>query len=388
MKMNEMNKKLILAAALSLGAAGLSDAATVYLTGSTAIRSSVQAALQSVGTGPTNVFSALTSSTFWENNNYMAFVGTASAAAGGGALTVQCHWSGSEAGINDMANSNPEQFLSDTGSDGANHGTNSPTGANIVTGIIPDLAMADNNQASSQFSKPTVNTNAEVCVIPFTFVRNPGVWLGTNISHRMFQQSEFFFCPRAVFDGDQTHTNDFVYISGRDNKSGTRVNTFGDTGFGPGTTPASQIEMDTAGNMSATFGDVGFSSGGTLASTMGASTVGKDDLVAGTTGQGYSVVAYLSRGDANTAISSNAVELAYDGVVQSRANVLEGTHSLWGNEYIFQRNGAAVTAQNVYKVLGPNGGINSVLSPTSTTAIRLGDMHCTRSSPFAAPAHN
>jgi hypothetical protein len=392
--------KLILAAALTLGAIGLSKAATVYITGSTAMRSTVYATLIAPGV----VFTAAPAYTVYEggstgNNagnggNYMAFVGTATAAAGGGALTVECHWSGSEAGIHDVASGLSENFIASGGIDGTDHGTNEPT---TVSAAV-DLAMGDNAQDFSQYSVlkgfPNIATNHEVAVIPFTFVRNPGFWTGTNITASMFRQALGAFCPTAVFSGNALDTTNFVYVSGRDNGSGTRVNTFGDTGFGIGT-PPSQIEIDSTGNMVANTNglyadDFGFSSGGTLAKTMGTSTVGKDDPWQLTTGAGFSVVAYLSRGDADTALAltpTHATELTYNGVTQSRANVIEGTHTLWGNEYIFQHAGASVAAQNVYKVLGPNGGIDGQVG-SGTKAIRLGDMHCSRTGPNSDPSHN
>lgn len=380
-------KKLILATAL-FGVVGFSNAATVYLTGSTALRSQVQATLQAVGTGSGNVFSALTSSTFYENNNYMTFIGTASTAAGGGPLTVKCHWSGSEAGMHDVASGLSENFLTDAASDGASHGATSPTAGQLTSQPV-DLAMADNNQDSSQYSAirgfPTINVSKEVCVICFKFVRNPGVWTGNNVTGSQFQQAEGFFCPRAVFTGNAADINDFVYIAGRDKDSGTRVNCFGDTGYGIFTT-ANQIQIDGTGNITAS-GEVGYSSGGNLANTMGTSTVGKNDPVAGTTGQGFSMIGYMSVNDAATAIGLGAVELTYNGVAFSRAAVIEGQYTYWGNEYIFQRNGAGTTAQNVYTVLGPNGGIDANVG-TGNNAIRLGDMHCTRNSPISAPSHN
>jgi hypothetical protein len=171
------------------------------------------------------------------------------------------------------------------------------------------------------------------------------------------------------------------------------VNVFGDTGYGI-STPANQIEINSSGVMQQVngtfFGEIGYSSGGTLAKTMGANTTTSDDQALGLPGNGFSVIAYLSRGDANTALAltpTPAVELSYNGVVQSRANVIEGTHTLWGNEFIFARNGAGGLAIGVYKALA-FGGINATISPTATTAIRLQDMHCTRSGPTSVPSHN
>lgn len=393
MKLN----RVILAGAMTIGLAGLSNAATVYLTGSSALRSTVYTALAAPGV----VFTTAPAVTVYQggttaNNagngaNYMAFVGTATAAAGGGSLTVQCHWSGSEAGIHDVASGLSGTFIAAGLLDGADHGTNSPASFDTAT---VDIAMADNSQVFSQYSVlkgfPNVATAARVGVIAFTFVRNPGVWTGTNITSSAFRQAAGGYCPLAVFTGNPADIASYVYVSGRDRDSGTRVNTFGDTGFGIGTVP-NQIEIDSNGNMiainGAYAGDFGFSSGGTLAKTLGKSTFSKDDPWQGTVGQGFSVVGYLSRGDADTAIAAGAIELSYNGVAQSRANVIEGTHTLWGNAYIMQRTGASVTAHNVYLVLGPSGGIDGKIG-TGTKAIRLVDMHTTRTGPNSDPSHN
>jgi hypothetical protein len=395
--------KMILSAALGLGAACLSNAATIYMTGSTAMRSTVYNAIIAPGV----IFTGAPMYTVYEggsagNNagnggNYMAFVGTATAGNGGGSLTIKCHWSGSEAGVHDVASGLSETFIADSAINNADNGTNEPASTETM---VVDLAMADNAQTFSQYSVrrgfPNVPTNNEVGIITFTFVRNPGNWTGSNITASMFRQAEGGFCPLAVFTGNAADTNSFVYISGRDNGSGTRVNTFGDTGYGIFNSP-NQIEVDSSGNMillpppvSAYAGDAGFSSGGTLAKTMGANTVGKNDPWQGTTNQGFSVIAYLSRGDADTALGlspTHATELTYNGVAQSRANVIEGTHTLWGNEYILQRSGASVTAQNVYNSLGPSGGIDSQIGG-GTKAIRLIDMHCTRQGPNSDVNHN
>jgi hypothetical protein len=392
MKLN----KIILACALSAGFVSLSQAASVYVTGSTAMRSIFFTALSTAG----DIFSSAPAYTVYDggstgNNagnggNYMAFVGTATAANGGGPLTVKCHWSGSEEGIHDVASGLSQTFIADSAIDGADHGTNQPGATESQT---VDLAMGDNAQSFSQFSVkkgfPNIVTNKFVGVITFTFVRNPGVWTGGNISSSQFRQAEGL-CPQAVFTGVATDTTNFVYVSGRNNLSGTRVNTFGDTGYGI-STPAQQIQLDSSGNMidqgGGVFqGDYGFSSGGTLAKTLGTSTTTKSDPITGSTG--FSVVAYLSRGDADTAIGLSAVELTYNGVAQSRTNVIEGTHTLWGNEFIFQHGGASVTAQKVYTTLSTSGtGIDAAIG-SGTKAIKTTDMHCTRTGPNADPSHN
>jgi hypothetical protein len=234
-------------------------------------------------------------------------------------------------------------------------------------------------------------TGSEVGVITFTWVRNKGLWTGSNLTDAMIRQALKGFCKRAVFSGNPADSNDYVYVSGRDNQSGTRVNAFGTSGFGIFTIP-NQFEMDSTGNMldldapNGTYaGDFGFSSGGTLATTMGADTTAKADNWNG--GTGFSVIAYLSRGDADKAITAGAVELTYNGVAQSAANVKEGTYTFWGNEYIYQANGVGAEAQSAYARLA-NGTTGIVNYCDGVKAIKLTDMHCNRTGPTSDPSHN
>ncbi|HLP77691.1 MAG TPA: hypothetical protein VK327_12325 [Candidatus Paceibacterota bacterium] len=378
-----MNKSL-LAVALGLGVAGISHAGTVYMTGSTAMRSTVYAALNAPGV----VFTAAPSVTLFQGGgsgaNFMAFSGTL--VGGAGSTTVQCHWSGSEGGINDVAAGTLETFIDPALLDGTDHGTAVP--ATTITHAA-DLAMADNSQAYSRTKTPVLTTGAKVGVITFKWVRNNGLWTGTNVTSSMIRQALGGFCPRAVFSGNAADVNDYVYVSGRDNMSGTRVNAFGDSGFGIFTVP-NQIEMNNSGVMqnldgAGTYaGDFGFTSGGTLAKTMGADTTVASDLWNSVTG--YSVIAYLSAGDAATAITAGAKELAYNGVAFSPEAVKEGTYTFWGNEYIYRANGAGTEAQSVYTKLAATSGINNYCD--GVKAIKLTDMHTKRNSPAGDPSHN
>jgi len=216
----------------------------------------------------------------------------------------------------------------------------------------------------------------------------------TDESRERIRQALKGFCKRSLFTG-VAGQNDRVYVSGRDNQSGTRVNAFGDTGFGIFTIP-NQVEIDANGNMldlqppnGVYAGDFGFSSGGTLAGTLGGNTTAKPDFWLDPSGAtlGFSVIAYLSRGDANTAIGKGAVELTYNGIAQSSANVIEGTHTFWGNEYIYQSNSAGTEAQSAYNLLTtPATGI--VAHCDGVKAIALSAMHAHRNGPTTDPIHN
>lgn len=375
-------KKIIMAASLCLGMATLANAQTsVYITGSTAMRGVVYNTLKS-----TAVFDAVPTVTTYggssaSGSTYMAFAGT----VGGASTVIQCHWSGSEAGILDLASNLTEAFIAPSFLNGLTNGTSLPGG--FTTNAV-DLALADNNQTVSRTPLPLLNSGSEVAVIPFTFVRNNGLWAGTNVTRTQIYQAlgnnGITVTPRALFDGNTTNVNDFVYISGRDQLSGTRANALGVgvTGWGI-LNPVGQIEINSAGAMQSVggsyLGDFGFSSGGTLAGTMGANTTSQLDQVTGATG--FSVIAYLGRSDANTAIANGAVELTFNGVAETPANVINGTYDFWGNEYVYLNNTPSSSlASTVYsKLINTTTGLNNFCD--DVLAIKLTDMHATRIDP-------
>jgi len=386
--------KYILAAALGMGVAGVSNAQTVYITGSTAFRGNTYTALATDGV----VFHPAPQITTWSGSSasgstYMAFTGTA---VGGGALTVQCAWSGSEAGITDVAVPGTTEQFSTAALDGGVHsGAPASTAAHTV-----DLAMADNNTPYSRvygdnLNPPAaLNNKAEVGVVTFKWVRNPGLWTGANVTDSQIRQALTppYGAVQAVFDGNPNDLNS-VYVSGRDNSSGTRVNAYGISGFGI-FTPPGQIEINNAGVMQQVggkyIGDFGFSSGGTLAATMGGNTTATADMVNG--GNGFSVIAYLGYNDAKTAITDGATELTYDGVLFSLSAITEGQYTFWGNEYIVENNAAVAPATTVYANLSAATGIPATIPAgalnTAPAAIRLSDMHTERAGAHGDPQHN
>ena len=384
--------KFAITAALGLSLVSACNADTIYLTGSTAMRSIVYAAIKAPGI----VFQSAPSTTLYDggstgNNagsgaNYMAFSGTL--VGGSGTTIIQCHWSGSEGGIFDVCSNTTSQatFMDPSLIDGTDHGTNKP--ASTISAPV-QLAMADNSQAFSRTKLPVLNKGKAVGVITFEWVRNKGKFTGANVTDNMIRSALSAFCPLAVFTGNAADTDSYVYASGRDDQSGTRVNALGTCGFGIFTIP-SQIEMNNAGVMQQIngdyAGDFGFTSGGTLGKTMGADTTSATDEVNG--GNGYSVIAYLGVGDADTAVGAGATVLTYNGVPFSPANVIEGTYTFWGNEYIYQANNvvASSEADKVYGFLSASTGINAFCD--GRKAIKLTDMHCTRSGPTTDPVHN
>ena len=397
MKMN----KSILALALALSAATIAKA-DVYMTGSTAMRGVVYNAIVHPGT----VFQS--APTFYgfggagSSDNYMAFSGTL--VGGSGTTVLYCNWTGSEDGIAHVAQNTTQTFIDSslitgTGSDPTN---TTPTTTQTHT---CDLAMGDNDQPFSRTTSPILNTKSEVGIITFEWVRNNGTWsgTGTNVTASQIRQALNGGAKLAVFTGNVGDTNSYVYVSGRDSGSGTRVNAFGTSGFGILTSPK-QIELSSGvmqilttstnihtGLVTTNYiGDYGFSSGGTLAKSLGASTTTATDYVH-TNGTGFGVISYLGVSDANTAIGSpyNATALTFEGVPFTPANVIEGSYTYWGNEFIYENNAVAVNSDpdKIYNLLIPvSTGIPSFCD--GVKAISLAAMHCTRNGPTTDPVHN
>jgi hypothetical protein len=383
--------KYTLAAALGMGGVGAASAQTVYVTGSTALQSQFVSAVQTPGV----VFSAVPLETTWTPNGstYMAFTGTGTAAVNGGfPLMILCSWSESEAGIQDVTSWNvTEQFPNGPYPGGAQ------AGAATTFSHSVDLAMADNDTTCSRafaVSQPTPNPithKAKVGVVAFKWVRNPGLWTGTNVAGPAIRQALNCGVYRSVFSGNCGDTNDYVYVAGCDNSSGTRVNAFGIINYGIFTVPG-QIEI-AAGNMvnvgGLYCGDFGQSGGGALAASMTASTVSSMDRING--GVGFSAIAYLGASDAQTAIQGGAVECSYNGVRFSPCAIEQGAYTFWGNEYLMENNDVIFpVATQVFAALSAPTGINSQIATppaSNVTAIRLSDMQCFRYGPTSDPAH-
>jgi hypothetical protein len=416
MKLN----KTMMAVALGLSVAGLVRAQnTIYLTGSTAMRSTIYSELTNAGTVFVNqpVFTGYSGSGSTGGagkaggDTYMAFYGQL--VGGSGNTTINCYWSGSEDGILHVANYGSikqtfmDQSLVQTSS--SQDGSGTPA---TITPEYADLCMADNAQQFSRTTSPSINNGTEVGVITFKWVRNPGLWTGSNVTDSQILQALTggnqgigkAGAKRAVFDGNSADTNDYVYVSGRDTSSGTRVNTYGDTGYGI-LNPANQVEINTSGVMqyfttvnvhtgqtiTNYSGEFGYSSGGTLAGTMGGITTTNSDMIhtnfpAGGPVNGFSVIAYLGTSDATTATNDGAVALTYNGIPFAPTNIEEGTYTFWGNEYCYVANTdtSGTLGYQVYQLISTN----TPAFCDGTIAISLPAMHSSRGGPTTFPTHN
>ncbi len=391
-KNNSMNSKsILLRAALSLALVNIAGATTtnyVYMTGSTAARTQVYNTL----TDPGVVFTSAPNIVGQGNSTlskctYMLFSGSLVGDSSGAVTTIKCYWSGSEAGIADLAGSGTENFLDDSAS-------NNSTNAGPYVSSPVDLAMTDTAVTYSLNPNAPI-TGAFVGVIPFKFVLEYGSLSSiTNVTDAQVRYLLSGGCRASLITGNVSDTN-FVYISGRDQFSGTRVNTYGITKYGIGGS-CNQVEVNSSGQMvdqnppnQVYVGTYGYSSGGSLAAQMGANLSNSQDLNTGS-GAPFSVIAYLGYSDAKTALTAsptNATELSYNGVMESTTAVQEGQYGLWGNEWLYRKSTVSSQASSVYNLLSPVAtGINAHADDVALIDQR--HMHVNRTGPNADATHN
>jgi len=398
----------IAAIVLGLGTASVASATNyIYITGSTAARGAVYNSLAAGvgfdgGVAPSVIIAYGNANP--ANGSYQEFVGT----IGGVQTIVKTAWSGSEAGVADVSGSGTENFLADPGTAGVPATTTtvstSPTSGNLVASTV-NLSLADNALTYSRNPGSTAVQQGPIVVVPFVIVKNhtPGndaangsaAW--TNITSDQFKAVAKVGTDIGLFLGTAQKGYN-VYLAGRDNLSGTRVNVFGETGFGITSTPQ-QIELNPgsgnpatttlllpAGNTPGTYYTaLGQSSGGTLAKSLG-DTSSAADLIADPSGNtpGFYVIAYLGLADDATATGSpyNAINLSYNGVPYSAAAVENGTYALWGNEYILSKAGSASNVTGLQSALAAN-----LQNHTDAYEIPLTSMLVKRSGPTSSPTY-
>jgi hypothetical protein len=392
-----MNKKSIfLAGVIGLSLVNMASAVNyVYITGSTAARNSTVQAIADVSGGGV-VFDTVSSITYQGNATYYKatyqnITGHLKGDLAGVVTTVKCHWSGSEGGIADLVGGT-EQFLTD----GAPIDTGSTLPGPFISSTV-DLAMADNDKAFSKNPGAAI-TGAFVGIIPFKWVKEAGSLAGiVNVSDEQLRVLFAGGSKAALLTGNSADTT-WVYISGRDSFSGTRVNTLGTCGYGIFSAPY-QLKVDSTGAMIDVDGSqtylsydagslYGYSSGGSVATQMGysLSQSTSKDLVSGSSLH-FSVIAYLGYSDAGTALAlPGVVELTYNGVAESTANIQQGLYTFWGNEYLYRKNTVSTQAGTVYGYLANlTTGINGHADGTSF--IDQTTMQAGRNGPTSDPAH-
>ena len=451
-----MNKKSLLTCALvAVGVISQASADnTVYFTGSTAFRTQAFLALDSTA-GPLaggvfdipgttvggHVAPAITLSA-WGNgihangNNatYMLFHGN----IGGTPTFVDCDWTGSEAGVANIASFpapnviNPAtaqplvgvnaQYLLTTTPAGINN-MNPPSGDLDAAARQGDVALCDTSQLSSDpltQNAPLV-AHGQVCAVTFTWCKNNNTasaasaaktaWSRlTNVSaYQLANELAAGGQTADVFTGFAADTTFMVYPVGRNIGSGTRANELNDLvygletpvgQYGIGTAPDGGVTGGTAGGalLLTEVGDNGYESGGNVANALltAGSTSQTDPNVnpfTGAHGAGWIAIGFLGIPDATTLdATQSALWLSENGVLESDQAIIGGEYSAWGYENLYGKPGNSGFQDAFANTFFSSVQFQIAAAFTGGTGhsagIPLGDMNCTKPTDGSFPAHN
>jgi hypothetical protein len=425
--------QLITAALLALGVISTASASTsvtvngtnyteVFITGSTAFRANLFAALTTVGApGNPTVFDSGTTPNALAPGNLVAassssgtyeVIGT----IGGNPYIINVALTGSEAGLYALENGQPGAVAANVqytvpthtwmpaGSRPVNPvqlpGTLTPTYIDpttapvltaTLTGQIPDLSLADTSQAVSLSATLTPLTEYGIVgVVPFTWAKGyqsaPGSadasWKDLlNVNDGQLQNVLYVTEKASLLTGVASDT-DNVYLIGRNKGSGTRVNTLLTLGASVSKAVVQYAVNDAtyvSGNTLTAAGTAGtftVNSIGENATGTHLIKVGNDGFDSGggvkTTLNyningltGFLTLGYLGISDAlglkNPTLASAGGAgqwLTYNGVAESDTNIYTGAYSFWGHEHLY-----GVPSQSS---TGPGGTIAQLLAGTQS----------------------
>ena len=419
-------KSALTSALLALGLLSRASAAdnVVYLTGSTAFRSTVYTALITDGrvfdTGTVTLTAARGGSST-SGANYHLFHGNIN----GTPTYINCAWSGSEAGIASAANAtldndgtplpgSPETWLLADGTVTGDGRTNPPTYELEASSHGGDLAMADTSQQVSWTPRvPNTATDLKdygtVGIVTFAWVKNrqttpSAEWSAfKNITlpqaQALISQG---YQPTAFFTGVASQTNNNVYLIGRNKGSGTRANALADHSYGT-TRTVTQFSIGAGVTNSQTdtllleyVGNNGYESGGGVARALRVDGSCQQTDPFFSEKSGWYAVGYLGTSDALSTGNGYTLTtnnwLLLDGVFANDGTIEEGSYYFWGHEHLygkhnisgFQDTAGTKIFSGIVTTLGTAGSDPTAHSP----GIALQYMHCDKASDVAYPARN
>ncbi len=341
-------------AALAIASAASAQTNVIRLTGSTAFRKATQIAIGNIlNSGYVYGYSGTTLS----SANQSEFRGTTK--VGSFPVDIKCSWAGSVGGVATIAdNLQLANCLNATNLTVG--GTPNETGP-YDSGVLGDVTMSDSFQNSTAYTSPTL-VDTTVGVVPFVWCRNNGS--PSSISNMTALLAQAMLAagaiPMSQFTSNPGDANTFVYAVGRDADSGTRLDTFAESGFGIFSQPyQSFIWIDsnnTVTNMTAfptntidgVFygpGNSGYSSGGSVATALIASN--SINAIQQDFGQGGWLIGYVGISDGATATNGGAAWMTYNGVPYSTNAVAQGQYSFWSYEHMMYRSSLSGTPKTI-----------------------------------------
>ncbi|MBN8459508.1 MAG: hypothetical protein J0M04_16895 [Verrucomicrobia bacterium] len=322
-------KSLSFATAATLALVGATNAQTVIdITGSTAGRSAVDAKIKAL-LAPGYTFQYYGKDSTANKHDACIFHGTYD----GQPVIIRTFWSGSAAGIRDVATApqlNNSYILtsvvgSTSGTYGGTVAANPSAFAPASTETVSEIGFSDVFQSSTEYTSPGLVKDDKVAIIPFKFFANKGSTGITSMTPLGFRNlyGSLGETPLSMFTGDVADAGTMVYATGRNKESGTRITTLAETGSGVfaslnqwGYTTISSGKMN---GVSFFANDGGYSSGSDVAKMMAATSPDSQPGI---------YVGYVGASDWSTAAAG--VELKWNGVTYSVAALQNGSYTFWG----------------------------------------------------------
>lgn len=398
--------KTLAVGAIALACVGSSYATTVKVTGSSAFRKALYAAIinQLGGGNPASVKVAYVGSSGLSGANQAVFTN--------GTDYVQACIAGSVGGVKWIVNGQNVATVADFDSTYAAKTatawlktSNADTGSAPTIGAAPgyalgggtvvsattttceaaapaDFAMSDSLQDSTPYDSSSTGvalvqaTGANLGVVQFVFAKGkadnvPSASAFTNMTALGFQNLATQGVEKlSAFTGVASDDAYLVALVGRDNDSGTRLGTAFETGFGNVNTAIKQYRaLDAAlidvgsgtgagsiNSLAASFGVTGYSSGGHVKNVLNASLVSTAKI----SGKPFIVVAYIGTGDKPTVASQ---VLTYNGVAQSDAATQNGQYTFWTYEQAYYKDTLDTTKAAIVELIA--GDIANTYAPAA-----------------------
>lgn len=359
-------------------AAGYASAADIYITGATAFRA---AAIKAIASSYTGTFFASYNSGSLQTAGRAAFSGNFPGISG--TTNIYCSWNGSVEGIRALHDNELVTFIGTIPTTaGAADGTGGAVDATTKTNAA-QLAFSDVSQSSTPFTTtPLYPSEPAVGVVAFSWVVNgggdPGITgMTSQLSSALLNNGSQ---PLRMWTGLAGDASKFVFLTGRNDGSGTRTTVFAESGFGI-SLPTQQWKPTVASNVITTLrlwpvadgtnvsnvwnsdvaGNGGFSSGGNLTTSMRSTSAAVQRQNAAGTNVGapisLSLIGYQSAADAfqtqvagagtpgrllkyngADALTFSGTGTVSDPFVLSAASVnaiATGQYTLWGYENLY-----------------------------------------------------
>ncbi|MGP8198395.1 MAG: hypothetical protein ACLQU4_02700 [Limisphaerales bacterium] len=350
--------KTISSLTLALGLTAAAQAQTVYLTGSTAFRSQVFAALADLGLsvqqGATSGATLMTyTGTISDTTGGNLGLSTNAPGFAGDTVTVYCNWSGSVEGITAVVSPRSATY------DSVGSGTFNHTGDDIafsdVSQSVASYGTANSADQLEEVQLPSdaaIKPHSGIAVQPFTFIVNANASAIQNITYQNFADlyggTGNGKLGMNFFGGSNTTP---VYAVGRYPLSGTHQTIVVDDVypvFGPltqwalsadGSTTPGLASTDSAsppnpGNQWLPVTTNGYFTGGNVAKAIEYSSVTGSEAPAAIGYVGFADADKLTGQNGDGAIKWNG---QYPGVVNSWniAGVENGSYTLWDYERLY-----------------------------------------------------